>query len=269
MVDIELHLKSLISKAFETMGASLAIENIVIERSKEKAHGDYATNAAMQMARVLKKNPREIAQNVVNAIKDDAIEKIEIAGPGFINFFIKQESLNSIVKAIIEKGDDYGEQDYGKGTRINVEFVSANPTGDLHLGHARGAAIGDCICRLYKKVGYDVCREYYVNDAGNQINNLAKSIRARYHQILENNPNYPFPEDGYHGEDILNITKQIIEEIGDRYLDDSEEGFEFFKKRGTELELRKLEKDLAMFRVSFDVFSSELQIRKDGGVERV
>lgn len=269
MLDIEIHLKKLISQAFKNLNVDLKEEDIVIERSKEKAHGDYATNAAMQMARVLKQNPRQIAQNIVELIKDDCIEKIEIAGPGFINFFIRQESLNSLISNIIELGENYGNSEYGKGTRINVEFVSANPTGDLHLGHARGAAIGDCICRLYKKVGYDVCREYYVNDAGNQINNLAKSIRARYHQILENNPAYPFPEDGYHGEDILNITKQIIDEVGDVYLNDSEEGFEFFKKRGTELELRKLEKDLEMFRVSFDVFSSELQIRKDGGVERV
>ena len=269
MLDIELHLKKLIANAFANLGVEMSEDNIVIERSKEKAHGDYATNAAMQMARVLKKNPREIAQNIVNNINDASIEKIEIAGPGFINFFIRQESLNSIVELIINKGEHFGDSTHGNNTRINVEFVSANPTGDLHLGHARGAAIGDCICRLYKKVGYEVCREYYVNDAGNQINNLAKSIRARYHQILENNPNYPFPEDGYHGEDIFNITKTIIEEVGDKYLDDSEEGFEFFKKRGTELELRKLEKDLEMFRVTFDVFSSELQIRKDGGVERV
>ena len=269
MLDIELHLKKLIANAFASLGVEMLEDNIVIERSKEKAHGDYATNAAMQMARVLKKNPREIAQNIVSNINDASIEKIEIAGPGFINFFIRQESLNSIVELIINKGEHFGDSTHGNNTRINVEFVSANPTGDLHLGHARGAAIGDCICRLYKKVGYEVCREYYVNDAGNQINNLAKSIRARYHQILESNPNYPFPEDGYHGEDIFNITKTIIEEVGDKYLDDSEEGFEFFKKRGTELELRKLEKDLEMFRVTFDVFSSELQIRKDGGVERV
>ena len=269
MLDIELHLKKLIANAFATLGVEMLEDNIVIERSKEKAHGDYATNAAMQMARVLKRNPREIAQSIVSNINDASIEKIEIAGPGFINFFIRQESLNSIVELIINKGENFGDSTHGNNTRINVEFVSANPTGDLHLGHARGAAIGDCICRLYKKVGYEVCREYYVNDAGNQINNLAKSIRARYHQILENNPNYPFPEDGYHGEDIYNITKIIIEEVGDKYLDDSEEGFEFFKKRGTELELRKLEKDLEMFRVTFDVFSSELQIRKDGGVERV
>lgn len=269
MNDIETLLKNLISEAFKKMGHELDLNDIVIERSKEKAHGDYATNVAMKMARLMRMSPRDIALKLIENINDNNIEKIEIAGPGFVNFFIKQESLNSLVSQIVELGQSYGNSDYGQNKKINVEFVSANPTGDLHLGHARGAAIGDCICRLYDKIGYDVTREYYVNDAGNQINNLAKSIRARYHQILENNPNYPFPEDGYHGEDILNITNQIISEIGDKYLDDSEEGFDFFKKRGTELELAKLIKDLDMFRVKFDVFSSELKIRQDGGVEKV
>lgn len=269
MLDIELHLKKVISEAFKSLDVEIGLDSIVIERSKEKAHGDYATNVAMQMARVLKMAPIMIAKNLIEKINDENIEKIEIAGPGFINFFIKQESLNSLIGNIIDLDQNYGDSNYGNGVKINVEFVSANPTGDLHLGHARGAAIGDCICRLYYKVGYDVTREYYVNDAGNQINNLAKSIKARYHQILENNPSYPFPEDGYHGEDIFNITKEIIEEVGDKYLDDSDEGFEFFKKRGTELELKKLSKDLDMFRVKFDVFSSELTIRQNGGVEKV
>ena len=188
MLDIEQHLKILIIEAFKKLNVDIKEDNIVIERSKEKVHGDYATNVAMQMARVLHSAPVQIAKNLVELINDENIEKIEIAGPGFINFFIKQESLNSLIGTIIDLDQDYGNSNYGKNEKINVEFVSANPTGDLHLGHARGAAIGDCICRLYSKIGYDVTREYYVNDAGNQINNLAKSIRARYHQILENNP---------------------------------------------------------------------------------
>lgn len=268
MLDIEKHLKHLIGNAFKSIGQDIDEESIIIERSKEKTHGDYATNIAMQMAKKMHKAPVIIAQSLIENLHDENIEKIEIAGPGFINFFIKQESLNSIVGTIIDLKDQYGSSDYGHKEKINVEFVSANPTGDLHLGHARGAAIGDCICRLYDKVGYDVTREYYVNDAGNQINNLAKSIKARYHQMLDNK-DYPFPEDGYHGEDIFQVTQQIIDEVGDKYLDDSDEGFEYFKRRGTELELKKLEKDLLMFRVKFDVFSSELAIRKNGGVEKV
>jgi len=269
MLNIENTLKLLISESLKKLGQDVDANQIVIERSKEKIHGDYATNIAMQMARVMKSSPRDIANKIITNINDNSIEKIEIAGPGFINFFIKQESLNSLISTIINQKEHYGDSTFGNGKKINVEFVSANPTGDLHLGHARGAAIGDCICRLYAKAGYDVTREYYVNDAGNQINNLAKSIKARYHQILENNSNYPFPEDGYHGEDIFAITKTIIEEVGSKYLDDSEEGFEFFKKRGTELELAKLGRDLEMFRVSFDVYSSELEIRRNGGIEKV
>lgn len=268
MSDIETLLKNLLASALKTLGVEMSAEDIVIERSKEKAHGDFATNVAMQQARTLHQAPRAIAEKIVALINDEAIDKIEIAGPGFINFFIKQESLNSLIKEIITKGDHFGDSTFGNHKKINVEFVSANPTGDLHLGHARNAAIGDAICRLYTKTGFDVTREYYVNDAGNQINNLAKSIKARYHQLLDNK-DYPFPEDGYHGEDIFDITKQIISEVGDKYLDDSEEGFNFFKKRGTELELKKLEKDLDMFRVKFDVFSSELKIRQDGGIEKV
>ena len=199
MLDIELHLKELLLEALKKLNQDVDIDNIIIERSKEKIHGDYATNIAMQMARVMHQAPKVIAEQIVNLINDEVVEKIEIAGPGFINFFIKQESLNSLIKTIIDQNQDYGNSNYGNHEKINVEFVSANPTGDLHLGHARGAAIGDCICRLYSKIGYDVTREYYVNDAGNQINNLAKSIRARYHQILEHNDNYPFPEDGYPG----------------------------------------------------------------------
>ena len=268
MLDIEMHLKNLLLKAFEKLDVVINVDKIIIEKSKEKTHGDYASNVAMQMAKVLHDSPKNIAQKLIDNINDATIEKIEIAGPGFINFFVKQESLNSLVGNIIDLDQKYGDSDFGKKEKINVEFVSANPTGDLHLGHARGAAIGDCICRLYSKVGYDVTREYYVNDAGNQINNLAKSIKARYHQIL-GEKDYPFPEDGYHGEDIYQVTQTIIEEVGTKYLDDSEEGFEYFKTRGTELELAKLIKDLDMFRVKFDVFSSEKKIRQDGGVEKV
>lgn len=268
MLDIEMHLKNLLLKAFEKLDVVINLDKIIIEKSKEKTHGDYASNVAMQMAKILHDSPKNIAQKLIDTINDEAIEKIEIAGPGFINFFVRQESLNSLVGNIIDLDQKYGDSDFGKQEKINVEFVSANPTGDLHLGHARGAAIGDCICRLYSKVGYDVTREYYVNDAGNQINNLAKSIKARYHQIL-GEKDYPFPEDGYHGEDIYQVTQTIIEEVGTKYLDDSEEGFEYFKTRGTELELAKLIKDLDMFRVKFDVFSSEKKIRQDGGVEKV
>lgn len=268
MLDIELKLKELIKLGLKELGVEVELNQIVIERSKDKSHGDYATTVALQMARTLHKSPRDIALELVKHLNADYISKTEIAGPGFINFFVKSDSLSSIIKTIVEQDEHYGESKEEHNEHINVEFVSANPTGDLHLGHARGAAIGDCICRLYKKANYKVTREYYVNDAGNQINNLAKSLRVRYHEALGDN-SLEFPEDGYHGEDVANIAKILVQEVGDKYLVDSDESFAYFRKRGTELELAKLVKDLEMFRVTFDVFTSELDIRKAGKVEKV
>ena len=268
MLTIEAKLKNAIHDALLELGQDVPLERIVIERSKEKVHGDYATNIALQFARVFKKAPALIARDILNLIKLDEIDKMEVAGPGFLNFFIKENSLASLIKVVLDKGDKYGSSTYGNNEKIMVEFVSANPTGDLHLGHTRGAALGDSICRMYSFIGYDVTREFYVNDAGNQINNLAKSLFVRYHEAFGDN-SLTLPEDGYHGEDVKNIAYIMKDEIGDRYLSGGDEAFEYFKKRGTELELAKLNKDLNMFRVNFDVFTSELEIRKAGLIEEV
>ncbi len=267
MLDIETKIKSAIQKALSKLGVEVELSNIVIERSKDPTHGDYASTVAMQMARQLHKAPRQIAEDIINTIDRDGIEKIEIAGPGFINFFMKNDSLTAIIKTILDEGSEYGNSKVKHEGKINVEFVSANPTGDLHLGHARGAAIGDVICNLYKKAGYDVTREYYVNDAGNQINNLAKSLEARYHEVC-NDP-IPFPEDGYHGGDLIKLAELIKNEKGTSLLERNEANFEYFKKVGTKLELDKIIKDLKDFRVGFDVFSSELAIRNEGKVDEV
>ena len=264
---IEVKLKRCLKDALAKMNVDIDISKIVIERSKEKVHGDFASNIAMQLARELKKNPLLIAEDIVNNLDVESFNKVEIARPGFINFFLKSEALSSIIKTIIDEGDNYGNSTYGENKPINVEFVSANPTGDLHLGHARGAAIGDCICRLYTKIGYNVTREFYVNDAGNQINVLGRSIRARYHQLFGDN--IEVPEDGYHAPELLKIAEIMKNEVGDKYLVDSEESETYFKRRGTELELDKLNNDLKNFRVNFDVFSFETDIRAAGGVERV
>ena len=264
---IEEKLKRCLKDALAKMNVDIDISKIVIERSKEKVHGDFASNIAMQLARELKKNPLLIAEEIVNNLDVESFNKVEIARPGFINFFLKSEALSSIIKTIIDEGDNYGNSTYGENKPINVEFVSANPTGDLHLGHARGAAIGDCICRLYSKIGYNVTREFYVNDAGNQINVLGRSIRARYHQLFGDN--IEVPEDGYHAPELLKIAEIMKNEVGDKYLVDSEESETYFKRRGTELELDKLNNDLKNFRVNFDVFSFETDIRAAGGVERV
>lgn len=257
-------LKDAVSKAF---GQELQEDNIVIEIPKDKSHGDYSTNVAMQLTRILKNNPRKIAEGIMEALDKDAadIESCEIAGPGFINFKIKNTSLAKIIETVLAQGDDFGHNDTGHNIKVNVEYVSANPTGDLHLGHARGAAWGDSITRLMKASGYDVCREYYVNDAGNQIINLGKSLQARYREHM--GLDFVLPEDGYHGEDVKKIAIELAETYKDTYVEENEENLKFFKEKGIEFELNKIKRDLDYFRVHFDVWSSEQKIRDDGKVE--
>ena len=185
------------------------IPNVVLELPRDKTHGDYSTNMAMQLTKIAKKAPKMIAEAIIENFDNSkaSIEKIEIAGPGFINFYMDNAYLTELVPVILKVDEAYGESDFGKGEKIQVEFVSANPTGDLHLGHARGAAVGDTLCNILSKAGYDVSREYYINDAGNQINNLAISIEARYFQALGLEKD--MPEGGYHGEDIIGIGKTL------------------------------------------------------------
>ena len=257
-------LKDAVSKAF---GQELQEDNIVIEIPKDKSHGDYSTNVAMQLTRILKNNPRKIAEGIMEALDKDAadIESCEIAGPGFINFKNKNTSLAKIIETVLAQGDNFGHNDTGHNIKVNVEYVSANPTGDLHLGHARGAAWGDSITRLMKASGYDVCREYYVNDAGNQIINLGKSLQARYREHM--GLDFVLPEDGYHGEDVKKIAIELAETYKDTYVEENEENLKFFKEKGIEFELNKIKRDLDYFRVHFDVWSSEQKIRDDGKVE--
>jgi len=254
------------------INAGLATEeqlpNVILEVPKEKAHGDYSTNMAMQLARVAKKAPRAIAEDIVNHIDKSkgSIEKIDIAGPGFINFHMDNHYLTELIPLILKSGEKYGESNSGNGEKIQVEFVSANPTGDLHLGHARGAAVGDSLCNILSKAGYDVTREYYINDAGNQIHNLALSVEARYFQALGLEKG--MPEDGYHGEDIVQIGKKLAEEFGDKYVHSSdEERYQFFREYGLKFEMEKLKKDLENFRVLFDVWYSETSLYENGKID--
>ena len=263
-MDVIESLKLNIQKAFSALGVEVSLNDIVIEHSKDAAHGDYATNAAMKNCRLLKMPPVAVANALIEKLDRNGIEKIEIAGPGFINFFMKNDSLQPIVKKIINEGESFGKGEK-KNFKVNVEFVSANPTGDLHVGHARGAAIGDSICRIMEFAGYDITREYYINDAGNQIDHLAESILARYKELL----GIPaeVPEDGYHGQDIIYVAQRIIDEVGDSLLN-QDNPIPFLKERGMELELDKIREDLKTFRVHFDVFSSELKVRSNGAVEK-
>ncbi|MGM7723595.1 arginine--tRNA ligase [Metabacillus sp. Hm71] len=244
------------------------IPDVLLEIPKEKAHGDYSTNMAMQLARVAKKAPRMIAEDIVaNFDKEKgSIDKIEIAGPGFINFYMNNSYLTELIPTILKAGESYGETNIGNNERVQVEFVSANPTGDLHLGHARGAAVGDSLCNVLAKAGYDVSREYYINDAGNQINNLARSVEARYLQALGKEAE--MPEDGYHGEDIVGIGKKLAEEFDDRFVnEDSDERLGFFREYGLKYEMDKLRADLEEFRVAFDVWYSETSLYHNGKID--
>ena len=263
-MDIVESLKLKIQKSLSSLGQEVSLDDSVIEHSKDASHGDYATNAAMKLCRLFKRAPLDVAKAIQENIDMDGIEKIEIAGPGFINFFMKNDSLQPIVKKIIEEGDKYGKSP-ANGKKINVEFVSANPTGILHVGTARGAAIGDSLARLYEASGYEVTREYYINDAGNQINNLGLSIYARYQNLFGIEAD--IPEGGYGGPDIHDIAKRIKDEIGDAglHMDDY---LTFFKERGMKIELDRIIEDLALFRVKHDVFSSEKAVRSNNAVEK-
>ena len=268
MNQIEGALKCAMSRAIkEAFDLDYSEEQVIIEIPKDKSHGDYACNSAMQLTRQLHRNPRQIAQDVMAHFDLEAagVASYEIAGPGFINFTMQSASLTGVIERVWKEQDAYGTNASGAGIRVNLEYVSANPTGNLHLGHARGAAWGDSVARLMQASGYAVTREYYVNDAGNQIVNLGKSLQARYREHL----GLPFelPADGYHGEDVREIAIALAEENGDRYAQENEENLKFFKQQGIAFELAKIRKDLDYYRVHFDVWSSEQAIRDAGKVE--
>lgn len=245
------------------------IPAFVIEVPKDRTHGDLASNAAMQLTRIAKRNPRQIAEAIIEHLNKEAasIESAEIAGPGFINFRMNKSYLYDILWEVSEKGNDYGRIALGNGQRVLVEFVSANPTGSLHLGHARGAAVGDVLCNLLDYAGYNVTREYYINDAGSQVNNLAKSIECRYKQVL--GLDAEMPEDGYHGMDIKAFAEELMQEEGDRLLSLSEEERgRYFRKYGLSKELDKIKRDLVRFRVPFDVWFSETSLYENNEVTK-
>ena len=240
---------------------------IMIEIPKDSTKGDYSTNIAMRLTKLLRKNPQMIAQELVKELENTkGVKSIEIAGPGFINFWMKSDSLGDVINTVVEEGTKYGHNNSGNGQKILVEYVSANPTGTLHLGHARGAAWGDCITRLLNASGYDCLREYYINDAGNQIHNLGLSLYARYAEQFGRT--VELPEDGYHGPDVIEISKVVASEQGDKWLDKPEGWLEFFKTEGKRLELEKIKRDLNYYRVGFDSWISEQSLYDEGRVEK-
>ena len=261
---LKLMFKNAIKKAFD-------IDDVEVEMMipKEKQFGDYSSNVAMKLTKVLHDRPQSIAAKIVENIdlKEYGIKKFDIVGPGFINIFVDENVIASLIATIIKSGSDYGRSKYGEGKSYNIEFVSANPTGDLHLGHARQAALGDSMCRLLAFAGFRVAREYYINDLGNQINNLTLSVMARYNELF--GVSWEFPEDGYRGKDIIGTAQQIIDEIGDKYKGvNNEEAFAYFKKRSTELKLDAIKKVLDDFRCHFDIWTSEKENKDKGLTEK-
>ncbi len=237
---------------------------LIVETPKDPSLGDYATSVAMRLAKTLRKNPMDIAEAVAVRLREllPEAETVTVARPGFINFRIRQESLTSLVNRVIDEGDAYGRNSSGAGKKILMEWVSANPTGDLHCGHARNAAWGDSICRLMEASGYDVLREYYVNDAGNQIVMLGESLVSRYFEYF--GKEYPLPENGYHAQDVKQIAADIAQKDGDRWLyADPKERLEYFMREGKTRELKKIDADLKLFGVEITSWMHETFFYED------
>lgn len=230
--------------------------DVLLEVPPQKEFGDFATNIAMKSARIAHKSPRMIADVILKHLDAPWLEKAEVAGAGFINFFLKHDIIYDTLCHILEQGKQYGQAPLRAEDTVQVEYVSANPTGPLHVGHGRGAAYGSALVNLLRAAGYNVQSEYYINDAGNQMNNLAASVNARYLELLGKKAE--IPENGYHGADIIDTARAIIEQDGDKYLQmDEKDRLEIFKNRAYEEKLKALKRDLESFNVTFDKWFSE------------
>lgn len=265
-------IKNLIAKAVEkafSAGVLPGAESapFIIEIPADKRNGDFSTNAAMVNAKNFRLPPRKIAETIVSfaSNEDTYFEKIEVAGPGFINFFLNDAYYADVLLDIRKAGDSYGKSDYGKGKRLNVEFVSANPTGPMHMGNARGGALGDCLASVLEYAGYEVSREFYVNDAGNQIDKFALSLDVRYQQLFKGEDSVELPEDSYHGADIRQRAEEFAAVYGDSYLQKSE------KERRKALvdfalpkNIENMKKAMEKYRINYDTWFSELTLHNGG-----
>ena len=268
MNKIEIKLVDLIKKAVKDIYELEDVDALImVEIPRDNSNGDYSTNIAMRLAKVLKKKPFDIANELKGHLVADDIDSVEVAMPGFINFRMKKGAIADVINLAFEKGNNYGRSEVGKGEKILLEYVSANPTGILHLGHARGAAWGDSCARIMKFAGFDPLREYYINDAGNQMDMLALSIEARYREAF--NLDYKLPEDGYHGDDVKNIALELKEKDGDKWLNvDRKEALAYFKSEGEHLEMERIKKDLNYYRCEFDSWISEAKLVAEDRVNK-
>ncbi|WP_294777725.1 arginine--tRNA ligase [uncultured Eubacterium sp.] len=242
----------------------------IIEKPADKKNGDFSSNIAMAGARAFHQAPRMIAEAIVKNFSLDGgyIDRCEIAGPGFINFYLSDKYYSDVLKDIVASGDSYGRSNYGEGKKILVEFVSANPTGPMHIGNARGGAIGDCLASVLDAAGYDVQREFYVNDAGNQIEKFATSLEVRY--LQECGKDVELPEDAYHGEDITVHARNFFSEVGDKYAEcDSQERRDALVAYALPKNIAGLEADLGKYRIKYDKWFRESTLHKDGSVQKV
>ena len=240
-----------------------------IEIPKDTAHGDYASSFAMAGAKVLRKAPRVIAQAIVDHLELEGsfFSKVEIAGPGFLNFTLGPKWYGDVLSAVESQGAAYGSGDDGKGQKVMVEFVSANPTGPMHMGNARGGVLGDTLANVLARDGYDTWKEFYVNDAGNQIHKFAVSINARYMQLIVGEENFPFPEEGYHGEDIKELAKAIYDAHGDSWKDlPEEERLDRMAQYGLKVNIPKMQEDLKKYGIVYDQWFFESELHASGYV---
>ncbi len=257
-----------IGKAKDNGDLEVAEEpEIVIEKPKDPKLGDFSTNLAMTLAKPERKNPRAIAEVISKYLKngDGQVERVDIAGPGFINLKMARSFFMSRLLQVAESGENFGSSTVGQGQKVLVEYVSANPTGPLHVGHGRGAAVGNTLCNILKKAGFDIKSEYYVNDVGNQMNILGRSTWFRYQEILQKT--VEFPEDHYQGDYIKDIAQEIIQEQGDEFLEKSEdEALPYFRQYAAQWVLEGIKTDLKEFRVEFDGWFSEKTLYEDDSV---
>jgi arginyl-tRNA synthetase len=246
------------------------LPQFIIEKPSDKKNGDFSTNIAMAGAKTYHKAPKMIAQSIVNSLdlSNTLFDRAEIAEPGFINFYLSDEYYSQIVLDVIDKGEEYGKSNYGEGKKILVEFVSANPTGPMHIGNARGGAIGDCLASVLSAAGYDVQREFYVNDSGNQIEKFATSLEVRYLQLC--NQDVQMPEDAYHGADITEHAENFKAEYGDKYVTaDSKERRAALVNFALPKNIEGLERDLKKYRITYDKWFKESSLHNDGSVNAV